>query len=102
MTKIQRRRIRLEVLEKFVEWGIGFCNDEQNSIRKIYKVVGEQQDYRWENHERVPLWEDPERTIPVMTDKWDFVEKSDDELSEEDCIRIEILENIIKKLEAIE
>lgn len=102
MTKIQRKKIDIEILEQFVNSSIEWCEREIHEAKQIYKVVGKRQAYKWENSEQIYLWEDEAHTIPKMVDKWDSVERTEEEMTEEICAKIDYLKKIIKKLEAIE
>lgn len=57
-----------------------------------YKPVGQEQAYKWEDHKKVPLWEDEDQTIPKLRDTWDYVEKL--ELTEEDKLHLEALDKV--------
>ena len=45
------------------------------------------------------LWEDEEKTIPIYRDKYDCVEVFDDELDDEDRLRMSVLNELMAKLE---
>ena len=66
-----------------------------------YRVVGkeEEQAKDWRTGEL--KWEDDEKTIPYFKDKWDYVAKDEDEISEEDRIMIEVCKAFSKKLDKL-
>lgn len=96
--KFLKARVRAEILEELYK-------DIQRKIEDVgqhYAPTGEKvQDYDWEDHKKVLVWEDEEKTIPKMVDKYDYIPYTDEELKEnpEIGVRIESYENILTALE---
>lgn len=57
------------------------------------------QKYRWVNGERELLWEDEEKTIPVMENVWDDVVVPEDELSEEKITKRNLYKKFMEYIE---
>ena len=71
----------------------------ENDCRRDYRKVGvtEVQDTHWRTGEL--LWEDEEKTIPKMKEKWDYVNKTEEEMTEDDVIRVKVCQHIKAQLE---
>lgn len=91
--KFKEKQILAELLNDLYT----VVEEKEKETRREYKVVGEEQAKDWRTGEL--KWEDDEHTIPKMTDKWDYVSKKDDELTEEDMIRIHMCHHIKTQLE---
>ena len=73
-------------------------NEEDNCLQEYRKVgVTDEQDKHWKTGEL--LWEDEEQTIPKMKDKWDYVMKSEDEMTEDDYAKIKACQYLKSQLE---
>lgn len=70
---------------------------KEKSARSSYVPVGEVQDKDWRTGEL--KWEDEEHTIPKMTKEWGYIDKDEDDLTEEDRIRIKVCQHIKAQLE---
>lgn len=72
---------------------------EEDNCRQEYCKVGttDEQEKHWKTGEL--LWEDEEKTIPKMKDKWDYVMKSEEELGEDDYAKIKACQYIKTQLE---
>lgn len=66
-----------------------------------YRVVGKETEQAKDWRTGELKWEDDEKTIPCFKDKWDYVAKEEDEISEEDRIMIEVCKAFSKKLEKL-
>ena len=91
--KFEEKRIEAEVLSELYE---NVARKEQD-VHEEYTVIGksEEQDKDWRTGDL--LWEDEEKTIPKMKDKYGTVEKT--ELSEEDELKIRVYKRIMAALE---
>ena len=72
--------------------------EKERSIRTTYTRIGEKQDTDWRRGGEL-LWEDEEKTIPKMTDEWGYVDKDEEELTEEDRLKLKVCQNIKAQLE---
>ena len=71
--------------------------EKEKSARASYQPIGEKQAYNWRTNEYV--WEDEEKTIPKMEKEWGYVDKSEDELTEDDRLKIKVCQHIKAQLE---
>lgn len=72
--------------------------EEQNCKQEYCKVgTTDEQERHWKTGEL--LWEDAEQTIPKMKDKWDYVAKSDEELTPDDYAKLKACQYIKAQLE---
>lgn len=94
-SKFMTMRKQGEVLEKVEE----LLNSLIVDHGKKWQVVGQEQAKNWEHNEL--LWEDDERTIPKMKDKYGYVDVPFEELEEEDKVLIEVCRTFIKKLDKL-
>jgi len=88
MTTVEQTIIKLQVIQQHIE-------DIENEIHAIeydYCKTGEKRQ-AYDYKKRGPKVD--ENGNPVIEDVWDFVQRTDDELSEEDKIKLEML-NVIK------
>ena len=71
----------------------------EKDIRQEYRRVGfeEEQAKDWRTGEL--LWEDEEKTVPKYRDKYDYVNKDDSELTDEDWAKIKAYQYIMSQLE---
>ena len=71
----------------------------ETECRREYRRVGttEEQDTNWRTGEL--LWEDEAHTIPKMKDKWEYVMKSEEDMSEDDFIRLKMCQYVKAQLE---
>ena len=72
--------------------------EKERSIRTTYTRIGEKQDTDWRRGGEL-LWEDEEKTIPKMTDEWGYVDRDEEELTEEDRLKLKVCQNIKAHLE---
>ena len=72
---------------------------KEKDIRQEYRRVGfeEEQATDWRTGEL--LWEDEEKTVPKYRDKYDYVNKDDSELTDEDWAKINAYQYIMSQLE---
>lgn len=91
--KFKEKQILAEILNDLYNEVEG----KEKSARLSYEPVGEKQDSDWRTGEL--LWQDEEHTIPKMVKAWDYVEKSEEDLTEEDLIRIKVCQQIKAQLE---
>jgi hypothetical protein len=89
--KFEEKRILAEVLNELYET----VDNKEKAIHFEYKRVGTEQARDWRTGEL--KWEDEEKTVPMMTDKWADVEK--EELDEDDKLKIKVYQQIKAQLE---
>ena len=70
---------------------------KERNIRTHYQPIGEKQAFDWRNNELV--WEDEEKTIPKMEKEWGYVDKDEEELTEEDKMKLKVCQQIKTQLE---
>lgn len=71
--------------------------NEKSSVRKEYRDTGElKQSKNWRTDEL--LWEDEEHTIPKMEHVYAYVDKSDEELTEDDKIKLSACDYVLEQL----
>ena len=91
--KFKEKQILAEILNDLYNE----VEEAEKRARATYQPVGEKQSYDWRNNEL--LWEDEEKTIPKMEKDWGYVDKDEDDLTEEDKIRIKVCQYIKTQLE---
>ena len=91
--KFKEKQILAEILNELYEE----VESKERSAHTSYQPIGERQATNWKTGELV--WEDEEHTIPKMEKYWDYVDKADEDLTEEDRIRIKVCQHIKSQLE---
>ena len=93
--KFQEKQILAEVLSDLYNT----LESREQSVHSEYKRVGKKdvQCKDWRTGEL--LWEDAEHTIPKMEDDWQTVPKADDELTDDDLLRIKVYKYVMSQLE---
>jgi hypothetical protein len=93
--KFKEKQFLAEILDKLYRE----VQAEEDSCRQEYTKVGvtDEQDRQWQTGEL--LWEDEEKTIPKMKAKWDYVAKSEEELTPDDCAKIKACQYLKAQLE---
>ena len=99
MNKFEARRFEIEELSVIYN----YLEQRLNDLSRNFQVVGKKQrtKYKAETGEYEPVWEDEEHTIPSMTDDWDYVDLSDDELSEENLTKKAVVKKLMEYLEKL-
>jgi len=94
----KRKQIELEELDKLYEL---VQTDIKYLLTEYRKTEELEQKRKWnsETHEYDLLWEDDEQTIPLMENVWRDVEITEDELSDESKLKLDVYRSLIKKLE---
>lgn len=84
LTKFDEKRIEAEILGELYRR----LEEKVSETKRDYRRVGfyDEQDVHWKTGEL--LWEDEEKTIPKMKDKWGYVDK--EELTEEEELTIQV------------
>lgn len=92
MNEIERRIYTAEIVNDLYKE----VEQKAKSLRYNYAVIGEEQVKKWNSEacEWEPQWN--EDGTPMMRDKWGDVER--DELTDDDKERLEILEDLQRKL----
>ena len=93
--KFKEKQFTAEILSMLYER----VEEYENSYKTEYQKIGEsdEQATNWKTGELV--WEDEEKTIPVMKAIWDYVPKSAEDLSDDDKLRIKVCQQIKSQLE---
>lgn len=91
--KFKEKQAIAEILDELYR----IVQTKEDDVHNDYRVVGKEQAKDWRSGEL--QWEDEEKTIPKMTDKWDYVPKSDEELDHEDLAKIKACQYIKAQLE---
>jgi hypothetical protein len=96
VNKFQLKKAEMEILEALNQ----VIEEKLRSARTNYSKTGKtKQETDWRSGEL--LWEDEEKTIPKMTDIWDYVDVPDDELTAEQVATIMACESLRKDLESL-
>ena len=95
--KILLAKLRAEALDVAYR----AVENEAKYIGKDYRVV--EKDYKqktdWKTGEL--QWEDEEKTIPKMEDRWDYVDIPEDELSDEVKLKIQAYKDVLEDIEGL-
>lgn len=91
--KFKEKQFTAEILSDLYEE----VESKERSIRTHYQPIGEVQDKDWRTSEL--LWEDEEKTIPKMEKEWGYVDKDEEELTEDDRMKLKVCQNIKAQLE---
>ena len=93
--KFKEKQYVAELLNKL------YCDieREEKDCMQEYRRVGttDVQETHWKTGEL--LWLDEEKTIPKMRDKWDYVQKSEEEMTEDDYAKLKACQYIKTQLE---
>ena len=94
MNRIKSAKVKIELLDEITSDILS----KLKCIKMTYKVVGlkPKTEYDMNVHDYVTVYGNDGK--PVMTDDWQLVEKTEDELTEVDKARIEILHSILSAL----
>lgn len=95
--KFLAAQVRAEVLGDLYDTIQDKIKDVKQSYQMIKKDAHQKKDWKTGEY----LWEDEEQTIPVMEDEWGYVTKKDNELTEEEKLRISVLTDVGKSLEKL-
>ena len=93
--KFKEKQFTAEILSDLYET----VESKERDIRTNYQPIGEVQEKDWRTGEL--LWEDDEQTIPKMTKEWGYVDKDDDDLSEDDKLKLKVCQYIKTQLEKL-
>lgn len=93
--KFKEKQYVAELLDKLYRE----VQNEEDNCSQEYRIVGktDEQEKHWKTGEL--LWEDEEKTIPKMKSQWDYVRKSEDEMSEDDYAKIKACQYLKAQLE---
>ena len=91
--KFKEMQIKAEILSELYE----AVESKERYFGSEYKPVGERQASNWRTGEL--FWEDEEQTIPKMESVWDYVPKNEEDLTEEDKLRLKLCHDIKTALE---
>ena len=93
LTKFDEKRVEAEILGELYK----FIEEKETGTKRDYRKIGvyDEQDKHWNTGEL--LWEDEEKTIPKMRDKWGYVDK--EELTEEEELYLQVCRRIKSALE---
>ena len=95
--KFMERKIEAELLGELYE---KLDNDLKYSGRR-YECVGKEAEQARDYKTNELLWDDEEHTIPRYRDRWEYVEIPEDELTDEEKLRIKVIKNLMTKLEKL-
>ena len=93
--KFREKQILAEVLNDLYDT----LEQKEKSVHYEYKVVGKKDVQRkhWSTGEL--MWEDDEKTIPLMEDDWQQVSRAEEDLTEEDILKIKVYKYVMAQLE---
>ena len=94
MYRIQSAKVKVELLGEISSDVLS----KIESIKMTYKVVGlkPKTEYDMNVHDYVTVYGNDGK--PVMTDDWQLVEKTEDELTEMDNLKLETLNSVMRAL----
>lgn len=94
---IKEKKALLNVLDEVLR----DLSEKRKNLRCSYECVGhtDVQKTHWKTGEL--LWEDEEKTIPKYEKIYDYIERPEDELSEECKYDLSAIDTIIKHLESL-
>lgn len=95
--KFMERKIEAEVLGDLYEK----LEHDLKYATKSYERVGKETEQARDYKTGELLWEDDEQTIPKFRDNWDYVDVPEDELTDEQRIKIKVIKSIMVKLEKL-
>lgn len=97
MNKFAEMKIKAEVLNDVYE----MITDEAKRRCMRYEMVEEnyQQATDWRTGE--PKWKDEEKTIPLMENRWDYVEIPKEEMTDEELTKRDVYDLVLKKIESL-
>ena len=97
MNKFDAKAIEVKALGKVYESVEELIRYES----QVYRVVGKKQETKWNRElgESELVWEDEEKTIPKMVDDWGYVDIPEDQLDEDNVIKIGIWQKVLAMLE---
>ena len=91
--KFEEKKLLAEVLNELYDT----VQRKEDDVHSDYKITGEEQAVDWRTGEL--QWEDEDKTIPKMKDKWETVAKADEDLTEYDKLRIKVYQYVKSQLE---
>ena len=93
--KFQEKQILADVLNDLYNT----VEQKEKQVHYEYKIVGKKDVQRrhWGTGEL--MWEDEEKTIPLMEDDWQNVPRAEEDLTEEDLLRIKVYKYVMAQLE---
>lgn len=82
---------------------VGKLIADLNYCQQTYTKIGEKQDRRWnsDTKEYELIWEDEEQTIPRMIGEYDYVDIPENELSEDDLVKIQAYNELLVDLQKL-
>ena len=95
VNKFTVKKAQLEILERFSK----VLEEMKSDARTEYRITGKEteQARSWKTDEL--LWEDEEKTIPKYRDKWESVELTEDEMTDEKRAMVEAINQMMATLE---
>ena len=91
--KFQEKQMLAEVLNELYST----VEEKEKRVHYEYKVVGKKDTQKKDWRTGELLWADEEKTVPIMEDDWQDVEKED--LTEEDRLKIKVYQYVMTQLE---
>lgn len=95
--KFKERQVEAEILGELYER----LEDKLKDATMRYDCVGKEEEQARSYRTDELLWEDDECTIPKYRDKYEIVPVPENELTDEDKLRIKVIKNLMTKLERI-
>jgi len=95
INKIAVKKAQLEIIERFTR----VLEEMKNDARTDYRITGKEteQARSWKTDEL--LWEDEEKTIPKYRDRWESVELTEEEMTEDKKAMLVAVEQMMNTLE---
>ena len=93
--KFKEKQYVVEILDKLYKQ----VEAEEDDCRQEYRKIGttDEQERHWKTGELI--WVDEEKTIPKMKDKWDYVMKTEEEMTPDDYAKLKACQYLKAQLE---
>lgn len=91
--KFKEKQMLAEILSDLYEE----VEQKEKSVRTTYSPIGEVQEKDWRTGEL--KWEDEEHTIPKMTKEWGYIDKDEEDLTDDDKLKLKVCQHIKSQLE---
>ena len=94
LLSVKLRAEALEIAYRAVEQEAQYLGKDYKMVEKNYK-----QKTDWRTGEL--QWEDEEKTIPKMEDRWDYVDIPEDELGEDVKLKIQVYKDVLEDINGL-
>ena len=97
VSKVMQKKAELEYIEQLLR---NLENERQYATTRYQQVgVTDEQEKNWKTGELI--WEDDEHTIPKYKEKYDYVDIADEDLTDEERVKIQAIDKLSDYLEKL-